>query len=57
MEVLIQLIGSLGFPIAMCVYMCYYNQKLNDAHKEEVKALREAIENNTTAITELKERL
>lgn len=57
MEVLIQLIGSLGFPIAMCIYMCYYNQKLNDAHKEEVKALREAIENNTQVITELKERL
>nr|DAP36214.1 MAG TPA: YvrJ protein family protein [Caudoviricetes sp.] len=57
MDTFVQLIGSLGFPIAMCVYMCYYNQKLNDAHKEEVKALREAIENNTQAITELKERL
>lgn len=57
MEMLVQLISTLGFPIAMCVYMCWYNQKLNDAHKEEVKAMREAIENNTQAINELKERL
>ena len=35
-NVIIQLIGSLGFPIACCIYLIYSNNKANEAHKEEV---------------------
>lgn len=63
-----QLISSIGFPIAMCVLMCYYIKytqdnyrtdinDLNEKHKEESTKLVEAINNNTLVIKELSERL
>lgn len=48
-----QLIGSLGFPIAMCVYLTYSNNKANEAHKEEIDKLRETVENNTHVMIKL----
>ena len=63
-----QLISSIGFPIAMCVLMCYYIKytqdnyrtdinNLNEKHKEESTKLVQAINNNTVVIKELSERL
>lgn len=63
-----QLISSIGFPIAMCVLMCYYIKytqdnyrtdinSLNEKHKEETTNLIQAINNNTLVIKELSERL
>lgn len=63
-----QLISSIGFPIAMCVLMCYYIKytqdnyrtdinDLNEKHKEESTNLVQAINNNTLVIKELSERL
>lgn len=63
-----QLISSIGFPIAMCVLMCYYIKytqdnyrsdvnDLNEKHKEESTKLVQAINNNTIVIKELSERL
>ncbi len=48
-----QLIGSLGFPIACCIYLIYSNNKANEAHKEEIDKLRETVENNTIAMIKL----
>ena len=53
MEMIVQLIGSLGFPIAMCVYLVWYNNKLNELHKEEMDTLKDALVNNTLAIQHL----
>lgn len=53
MDVLIQLISSVGFPIAMCVYTMYTMQKMNEQHREEVSKLSETINNNTQAINDL----
>ena len=53
MDVLIQLISSVGFPIAMCVYMTYTLNKQTELHKQEIDELRQAIENNTLALNEL----
>lgn len=52
-NVIIQLIGSLGFPIACCVYLIYSNNKANEAHKEEVDKLRITVENNTKVMIKL----
>lgn len=63
-----QLISSIGFPIAMCVLMCYYIKytqdnyrtdinDLNEKHKEESSKLVQAINNNTLVIKELSERM
>lgn len=52
-----QLISSVGFPIAMCVYTIYTLNKQTEAHKAEINELRTAIENNTQAITALANKL
>ena len=68
MDEISQLISSIGFPIAMCVLMCYYIKytqdnyrtdinNLNEKHKEETTNLVQAINNNTLVIKELSERL
>lgn len=42
-----QLIGSLGFPIVMCIMVFMDNQKMRKEHKEETAGLQKCIENNT----------
>ena len=53
MDALIQLISSVGFPIAMCVYMTYTLNKQTEVHKQEIDELLTAINNNTQARNEL----
>ena len=38
------LIGSLGFPIVMCIIIFLQMQKNEEAHKEEIKQLTEAVQ-------------
>lgn len=52
-----ELIGTLGFPIAMCVYMAYSNNKLNEQHRESEAKLTEIINNNTVALTKLSDKI
>lgn len=52
-----QFISSVGFPIAMCVYIMYTMQKQTESHKTEIDELRKTIENNTVAIVKLIEKL
>lgn len=51
------LISTLGFPIAMCLIMCYYINKINDAHKEETTKFAEALNNNTVVLQKLCDKL
>ena len=55
--VLTQLIGSLGFPIAMCVALLWIVVKLNEQHKSEMDKMTEALNNNTIALTKLASKL
>ena len=47
-------INSVGFPIAMVAVMGYILYKEQQNHKEESDRFVEAINNNTTALAELK---
>lgn len=47
------IIGSLGFPIACCVYLFYTLHKEQENHKEETNELKAAIENNTVILQKL----
>lgn len=38
-----QLVGSLGFPIVMCILLYNHLSKEQEAHKEEISQLRECI--------------
>lgn len=51
------LIGSLGFPIAACIYMAWSNQKLQQQHKEEAESLRKVVEQNTLTVQKLVDKL
>jgi hypothetical protein len=51
------LISTLGFPIGMCLIMCYYINKINDAHKEETDKFAEALNSNTLVLQKLCDKL
>ena len=55
--VITQLIGSLGFPIAMCVAMFWMLFKQSEQHKSEMDKITEALNNNTIALTKLATKL
>lgn len=56
-QVLIQAISTVGFPIAMCVIMAYYVKYTEDKHRDEIASIREALENNTIALTKLSDKM
>jgi hypothetical protein len=64
MNEIVQMITAVGFPIVACVGMAYFFAKVNDnyrndikeiqaSHKDEMKAMTEAINNNTLVIQKL----
>ena len=50
---LIAAVGSVGFPIVMCMVLFVYNQKTDQMHDDEIKALTQAIAENTKELTRL----
>ena len=63
-ETIMKIIGSYGFPICACIAMAWFFNKVNEnyrndikelsaSHKEEVKAMTEAINSNTLVIQKL----
>lgn len=48
-------ISTVGFPIVMCGAMFWYLNVERKAHAEETKSLRESLDANTNAITQLKD--
>lgn len=51
------LIGSVGFPIVMCLMLFWYMKEQLADHKEETNALKDAINELKLAISTLTERL
>lgn len=47
------LIGSIGFPIVMCLLLYYRMDKQDENHKSEMDKITEALNNNTQALTAL----
>lgn len=56
-NVITNLIGNIGFPIAMCVIMLKMWRDSINKHEEETKGFVEAINNNTLALEKLKDKL
>ena len=57
MTEIVQLISNIGFPIACCVFLFMNLNKSNEQHSQDMKAITEALNNNTQAITKLTERM
>lgn len=54
---IIQLVGSLGFPIVACGALFWRMIKSDEQHKEEMAKMSEALNNNTSALVKLTEKL
>ena len=50
---ILKAITTVGFPIAMSILLMFYMRENDQKHDEEVKNLREAIENNTIVMNKL----
>lgn len=57
MNEIIALIRDLGFPIAVAVGLFWKNVKDQEQHKAEMDKMTEAVNNNTLALTELKDKI
>ena len=54
-QVIGQLIASLGFPIVACCAMFWMVNKNEERHKEEIGEMRKTIEDNTSVLVSLRE--
>ena len=52
-EVVQAFITSVGFPIAMSLLLFWYVKEQNTSHKDEIKNLSEAVNNNTLILQKL----
>lgn len=50
---IVTLIQTVGFPIVMCGALFWYMIKQREQHKQETDKMTEALNNNTTILTEL----
>ena len=64
----LQAITTIGFPIVACIAMAFFFAKVNEnyrqdihklqsEHKEETKAMTEALNNNTLALQHLADKI
>lgn len=50
---IVQIIGSLGFPIVACIFLFKQNIEIMNRHADETKSLMEGLNNNTLALQHL----
>lgn len=53
----ITIISNVGFPIACCIFLYMHMNKQTELHHEEINILAEAINNNTAAVNQLREKI
>lgn len=52
-DIVLNAITTVGFPIVMCGILLWYIYKSQKSHKEEVMQLTEAIQNNTVVMEKI----
>lgn len=52
-DVITQLIGSMGFPIACVICMFWFWNREREDHKTEMQKMTEALNNNTLALVKI----
>lgn len=55
MNIILQAISTVGFPICACGALFWMVNKQDEQHRHEVDQLRQVLEANTQALTELKD--
>lgn len=56
-NIILQAITSVGFPIVVCLMLMYYVRENTDKHKEEIDKMSEALNNNTLVLQKLCDKL
>lgn len=56
-NMILQAISTVGFPICACGALFWMVNKQDEQHRHEVDALRDVLEQNTQAIIELRDLL
>ena len=54
-QVIGQLVASLGFPIVAAAALFWFINKQEERHKEEMDGVRKTLEENTSVLASLKE--
>lgn len=54
-DILIQAVSTVGFPIAMCGIMFWFLYKEQESHKAEMLSLKEVISENNQVLAGLKQ--
>jgi hypothetical protein len=54
LEIVLQAISTIGFPIAACVGLFWYLNAERESHKEEMAEVTKALSDNTLVMQELK---
>lgn len=54
---IVQVIQSVGFPIAMCLTLAWYVKYQQDENKKTLENLTTVLNNNTIALTKISEKL
>lgn len=54
-DIIIQVISTVGFPVAMCILMFWFLNKEQDNHKTEMLELKEVIAKNNEVLASLKQ--
>lgn len=53
----VNIITTVGFPIAVCLICFWYINKMQEQHKAETDKLAEALNNNTLVMQQLVDKL
>lgn len=51
------LVSTVGFPIAMCIFLVIIVYNMNKNHKDEMNDVKEALNQNTLVIQKLTDKL
>lgn len=54
---LLQIIQTIGFPAAFCLIVLKMLEEERVSHKEEMRQMTEALNNNTMVLTKIEQRL
>lgn len=54
-DLIIQAISTVGFPIAMCVIMFWFLNREQQTHKEEMNDLKDVIAKNNEVLASIKQ--
>lgn len=54
-DIVVQIISTVGFPIAMCMLMFWFLNKEQETHKAEMLELKDVISKNNEVLAALKQ--